>query len=369
MLCGEREGVGRTCIFHQVIGMSDAGRDCNHDERRLSRDHRDGCTATAPWLTRQSAVVLGGGGARGLAHLGAMQAIAENGFQVERIVGVSIGALAGAMLGTHSDVATVQKEVVSLLQSTAFQRHQAQFLGAAQAHHASQHHAASPKKSRWYRQVQRLVAARRHLSRAARGSSALPGKVLRELVNALVPDVQIEDLRFPLSIVTVDLLTGKRVVLESGSLRDAVQASASIPGVFPAVNIEGQLLCDIGVIDSLPTVIAKAHQPELLVAVDVGQPERSLIRCDSPVEAILRMQSIAEQHLRQGSLQLADIVLRPGAQNAWFDFTNPLEVIETSYDAVMRQLQACRFDSAAGTWLDPQRPDFLVPTPAASSIP
>ena len=319
-----------------------------------------GCTATPLNLDgRQATIVLGGGGARGLAHLGAIQAIAESGLKIERLVGVSIGALAGALCSIHTDIAEIQNKVISLLSSTAFRRHQAQFLGAASFDRAGRQPQADRSGSIWYRQMKRIVSARRHLTRAARGSSALPAKVLRELVNSLVPDLQIEDLPIPLSIVAVDLLSGKRVVMESGSLRDAVQASASIPGVFPAVSKDGMLLCDVGVIDSLPTVFAHSHGPKFTVAVDVGRQPHSLVRCESAIEAILRMQSLAEQELRRSSLQLADIVLRPGAENAWYDFSEPEHVIRSSYRNITEQLKMYQRRTV---------PDVMADEPSSSSL-
>tara|TARA_R110002049_G_scaffold285698_2_gene466830 strand:- start:42048 stop:43205 length:1158 start_codon:yes stop_codon:yes gene_type:complete len=317
--------------------------------------------------SRRATVVLGGGGARGLAHLGAIQAIKEAGLQIERVVGVSIGALAGAMCGAQPDIHAVQDEVISLLTSASFRRHQAQFFGAARTDAAAQKHDTRRAGTRWYRRVRRVVTARNGIARAARGSSALPAKVLKELVNALVPDVAIEELRFPLSIVTVDLLSGRRVVIDSGSARDAVQASASIPGVFPPVRTGEMLLADIGVIDSLPTVVAHAFGPSLTIAVDVGQNFQPVPRCDSAIDAILRVQSIAEQELRRSSLALADIVLRPNVQNAWFDFSNPEEVIRDSYHVVSQQLAAIHTDARPIS--DPLSPPTnLAPTNLAPPI-
>ena len=287
--------------------------DRNADSHRNSVGHQE-CSHSNSFSGlngRRATLVLGGGGARGLAHLGAIQAICERGIEIERIVGVSIGALAGAMCGTGADIRDVQRDAIELLTSTSFRRHQAQFLGAAGGERASANGKRDLTGSRWYRRVKRIVAARKKIVSVARGSSALPAKVLRDLVDSLVPDVQVEDLRVPLCVVAVDLLSGKRIVIDSGSLREAVQASASIPGVFPAVRREGMLLCDVGVIDSLPTSVARSYGADLTVAVDVGQKPRQLARCESALDVILRMQSIAEQELRRGSIQGADIVLRP----------------------------------------------------------
>ena len=99
-------------------------------------------------------------------------------------------------------------------------------------------------------------------------------------------------------------------------------------------------LCDIGVIESLPTAVARSYEPELTVAVDVSLQARTLTHCDSAFGAILRIQNIAEQELRRSSKRLADIVVRPGVENEWFDFSNPEATIRAGYENVLRQLQS-----------------------------
>ena len=142
----------------------------------------------------------------------------------------------------------------------------------------------------------------------------------------MVPDIDIQDLPTPVQIVAVDLGSGARVVLRKGSLRLAIQASMSIPGIFPAVRFDGRWLGDIGVYQSVPCDIPLDQNglrcgAEGLIAIDVGrQPDH----CDengSVVEMILRCQRFAEQTIRQQSLAQADTVIRPKVHADWFDFS------------------------------------------------
>lgn len=92
----------------------------------------------------------------------------------------------------------------------------------------------------------------RSFERLAQTVSLLPAAVLDQFVHRFLPDADTADARTALSVVAVDLRSGRRVVLDRGPLRAAVRASASLPGIFPPVEWQGGLLCDIGTFDSLP---------------------------------------------------------------------------------------------------------------------
>ncbi len=156
-----------------------------------------------------------------------------------------------------------------------------------------------------------------------------------------MPDVDIRDLPIPLSIVAVDLLSGQRVVLEQGPLRDAVRASASIPGIFPPVRWGEMLLSDIGVIESIPTLVASAYASDLTIAVDVGQDNTRINGCNTAIEVMMRVDDICERLMRRHLNDAADLVIRPDVGNvAWFDFSQPERLIAEGRAAAHRAIQA-----------------------------
>jgi NTE family protein len=270
-------------------------------------------------------VALGGGGARGLAHLGVMQAVGECGIHTERIVGVSMGSLVGAMCAIEPDIHKVQAKAIEFVHSPIFRKKQQQLFGSSSSHAATE----DIGMFAWYDRLKQFISAHRRFNRAVTAPSLMSKTLMWEAIEHLLPDVDLKDLPTPLSVVCVDLLSGHRIVLENGSLRDAVHASTAIPGFFPPVKIDDMLLCDIGVFDSLPNTIARSYGGEMTIGVDVGQERSTIKECDTALDVMMRMQDIGEQLLRRHVRHTADIVIRPDVGHVpWFDFRNPEVLIE-----------------------------------------
>ena len=293
---------------------------------------------------RRAVVALGGGGARGIAHLGVMQSIGDAGVRTERIVGVSMGSLVGAMCAYDSDRLRVQAKAIELLHSPIFQLKQEVLFGAA----PPSENESSGGISTWIGRLRHYMRAHQKLTRAVTKSSLISDEPLRESIDYLLPDVNIEDLDTPLSIVAVDLLSGQRIVLEKGPLRKAVLASASIPGIFPPVPWDDMLLADVGVIESIPTLVAQAYATDLTIGVDVGQDSTKIEGCSTALETMMRVDDICERFMRRHLTDAADVMIRPDVGNvAWFDFSNPERLIAEGRKAAHQALQHYQSVSAA----------------------
>ena len=290
-----------------------------------------------PQPSRSNAVIaLGGGGARGIAHLGVMQEVSRSQVIVDRIVGVSMGSLVGALFAHEPNVNRVKDQVIALVESPFFQSKCALLGGADCGSYQSE-----ATDFGWYDRIKRYLSAHLQFSRAVTNASLVDESAFREIIDHLLPDIGIEDLTIPLSIVAVDLLSGHRVVLETGSLRQAVQASIAIPGIFPPVRWDNMLLCDIGVVHSVPTRLAKSYGAQLTIAVDVGQHHTAVERCDTAMDAMMRIQDIGETLLRREVLDVADITIRPDVGGvAWFDFSRPDQLIQEGQRAARRALSS-----------------------------
>ena len=207
-----------------------------------------------------------------------------------------------------------------------FRSHQVQVIPSTAK--SSDDHEASGISS-WFRRAKKYLQAHRRLSKAVTSPALMSDIALQEAIDCLLPDIDIQDLPIPLSIVAVDLLSGQRVILENGSLRKAVRASTAIPGIFPAVRWNDMLLSDIGVIESVPAMIARSYASDLTIAVDVGQTVGRIQRCDTAIEAMLRMDDICERMIRPKLMTMADILIQPNVGHyPWFDFTQPEKLIE-----------------------------------------
>ncbi len=298
----------------------------------------------SPRQPDRAVVALGGGGARGLAHLGVIQAVHESSLALERIVGVSLGALAGSLSAVDLNPRRAQSVAAEFIHSAEFQEQQRILMGAQPA-------TASESTGgffSWYGRLREFVQAHRKLGRAITGPALLSDCVLHDAIECLLPDIDIAETPVPLSIVAADLLSGNKVVLESGSLRQAVLASMAIPGIFPPVAHQGMLLCDIGVIDSVPIDIARAYPHEVSIAVDVGQGHSRITSCPKAIDVMMRIDEIGERMLRRRALPEADLVIRPEVDSvAWFDFSRPEEVVRRGYLAGRDQLAKFQLSQVA----------------------
>ncbi|MEO1617292.1 MAG: patatin-like phospholipase family protein [Planctomycetota bacterium] len=276
-----------------------------------------------------AAVALGGGGARGLAHLGAMEAIGESGIQTEQIVGVSIGSLIGGMYAANPDIKQVQANAIELLGSPMFSDKCKRLMGDASGVSPNPSASALEWFGRWYGRLMRIVSHGHRLTRLAGNNALLNNEILVEAIEWAIPDIDLQDTSIPFSVVAIDLKSGRQVVLERGSLRKAILASTAIPGFFPPIPWDDYLLCDVGVVDSIPVSVAKSYALPLTIAIDVGSTMTQVDELQSAIEIVMRMEECAEQICRRHALPNADVVIRPDVGHwPWYDFTTPQRLID-----------------------------------------
>jgi NTE family protein len=198
-------------------------------------------TVTADDLPKPVGFVLGGGGSLGAVQVGMLRALADRGILADLVVGTSVGALNGAIVALEPAAAATRLARVW----TSMTRRQV-FPGGPLA------------------QARTLRAGRTHL---------FPNTGLRAVIDAhLPPDATFADLAVPFGAVTMDIATATPYVLDAGPLTPALLASAAIPGIFPAVTIDGRQLYDGGVVANVPLIQAQAMGARSLVVLDAAFP-------------------------------------------------------------------------------------------------
>lgn len=183
---------------------------------------------------RKVALVLASGGAKGFAHIGAIEALEESGYKITSIAGASMGALIGGIYAAGG-LNKVKEWMYDLTNKDIFNL--ADFTLSPHAF--------------------------------------LKGDRVIEVLKSIVPDCNIEDLPIPYCAVATDVKTGKEVVFSSGSLYDAIRASISIPMVFSPVEHGEMLLIDGAMTNGLPLDRVVRHEGDLLVAVNLDNYEWS----------------------------------------------------------------------------------------------
>lgn len=223
-------------------------------------------------------LALGGGFARGYAHLGVLRAFKDADIPVSSIAGSSVGSILGAAYASGAPLSRIIKECS---------------------------------------EVRFRDFARWRVSRFGLASNERLGA----LVEKLFGNIQFEDLKIPLAIVATDLGTGDPVVFHQGSLSDAIRASCAFPGLFEPVQIGTRYLADGGLVAPVPTRAARELGGQIVVGVSVGLHDGERGAPGNIFQVVSRAVSAAQKNQLEAWERYADLVLRPSVHSlAWNDF-------------------------------------------------
>ncbi len=288
-------------------------------------------------MTQQggTCLVLGGGGARGLSHLGVLEVLDREGIRLDSIVGTSAGAVVGAAYALEPDAATMSKRALAYFRgkaakSTAFKKVLLKTEDAERNFFANL--ISSIRKSYVF-------------SALLRRPSIFSTSALEDVIADLVPDKEFSDTEIPFAVPALDIRSGEEVLIREGSLRRAVLASCSLPGFFPPVEWDDQLLVDAGVIGPVPVTAAACFGPATTIAVDISSRLENVAEIKQGLDAILRVEAIACGRLNDLELAQADVVIRPVVGDKyWSDFSGLSDVVQAGGHAaelLLDRIRAC----------------------------
>ena len=286
-------------------------------------------------LARPDGIVLalGGGGARGLAHVGVLEVIEEAGVPVAGIAGTSAGAVVGAMwltLGSAAAVAQRWKE----------------FLAAGLMPHLPDIRLTNTVTSRdnLLLQFARRLKRNAVVALALERTSLVTHEEFEKRLAFLFPDQQIQKLRLPFAAVATDFETGQPVALRRGQLLPAVAASCAVPAVVLPYVIEGHALLDGGTVADVPVPQARELMPRPVVAVATGErwPEDDPRAITLP-RAMMRGASMTHEALRELQVRQADLVISPDVGTLhWSEFCRYEEAVAAGRAAAQRAVHRLR---------------------------
>ena len=277
-------------------------------------------------------LVLGGGGARGAAHIGVLKELERLRIPVDVIAGTSMGAIVGGLYATGVRADELEQLVSSLDWSAALADKPA-------------------RRSLSFRRKQDEREFPVNFELGVRGTELLLPKgvthgqelelLLRELTLRASHITDFDDLPIPFRAIASDIVAGEAVVLESGDLAIAIRASMSVPGVFAPVRVNGKMLVDGGLVGNLPIDVMKKMGVDIIIAVDVEFPLYEAEELDSVLAISEQMLTvlIRKETLRQvASLTDDDVLIRPELGTyASTDFANIVGTIEPGQQAVLAQ--------------------------------
>jgi len=286
------------------------------DEGRSKR-----CVCLTPGL----GVALAGGGGRGVAQIGVLKLLQDQGIRVEYVAGTSIGAVIGALYALAGRPDEVERRFLEFLRGEGhpaalplLNRLQSfsGFRGAAE----DGWNAGGGSDRSLTERVRRYWTLGRGLTQP----SLLPEREVRAALNSLFGDKTFADTKIPLAVTAVDLISGRRLIFASGLLRDAVYASTALPGIVPPARYDGHQLIDGAFGEPVPVETCRLLGAGRVIAVDVLGPPKREVRTGTALEVVIRADEVARWMLEQEHLAKADVLLTPRVSAVdWADFSDP----------------------------------------------
>ncbi len=250
-------------------------------------------------------LVLGGGGARGYAHVGVLKYLEEMRIPVDYIAGTSMGAIIGGFMASGLSAG----EIETLIETTDWN---AVFAGSP------------PRQSEpLRRKSDDELGLFGPKFGVGKGSSALPGGVVagqnilllfEDVIGQRVQVSDFDELPIPFRAVATDIVRGQPVIMGDGSLAEAMRASMAVPGVFDPIKRGDHLLVDGGLVRNLPVDVVRAMGADIVIAVDVGtplMPEERIGNVVSVVEQMTALMVINNTQVQMDSMADQDIMIRP----------------------------------------------------------
>jgi len=258
-------------------------------------------------------VALGGGGARGFAHIGVLRVLEQEKIPIDVVVGASVGSLIGALYADSGRVLDAEFLATEVDKETFFD------------------FGAMPIFS----------------------GGLAKGEALAAFLTTNLRHATFESMPVRFGAVATELRTGRTVVFEQGSVAQGVRASSAIPGVFVPVEIGGELYVDGGVTDPVPADAVRARGAEVVVAVAIPAAIRDRAP-STPVGVALQSISILSTRLQELRAREADVVIVPDVGDIGYDdFTQKKRLIEAGESAMRAALPELRAAIRARTRLVP----------------
>ncbi|HDR16661.1 MAG TPA: patatin [Desulfobacteraceae bacterium] len=294
------------------------------------------------WKKPRVGVALGGGGARGIAHVGVLKVFESRSVPIHLIAGTSIGALVGGAYAAGFSAKQLEDRTMEFLASPLFRD---SALSAIERENIEQEKALT-------RKIHGYVRSRLCEVHALFRPGVLSQEEFRPVIEFFIPDIGFEDTRIPFRAIATDLISGEQVVFDNGSLRQAIVASCAVPGAVEPLKEGGRLLSDGGIICLVPASVARENGADLVIAVEVGQDIFLGKELRSALSVYYRASDIMAHRLTEYELRDADIVIRPGVGTlGWADFSKAEEVITAGEEAAAEQIQdVCSAASGRRRW-------------------
>lgn len=275
-------------------------------------------------------LALGGGGARGLSHIGVLRVLVEEGIPIDIITGTSMGAIVGAMYAVNPKINEIFDKIKKCIENGAFNTLMNELNREKDREGLLYKFTGFIKRA----YINNIIKVR---------MGVLPRERVEDVINELLPEKNIEDLTIPFAVVATNLYKGEEAIISKGPLRRAVLASASIPGILPPIEWDGELFSDGGSISECPINACKSLGADIVIAVNVKSRKRRIMKLDNGLEVLSRANYLTGVKLNEFNLEQTDILINPSVGNVhWANFKKMDYCVKHGERAVWAKLEAIK---------------------------
>ena len=286
------------------------------------------------------AVVLGGGGARGISHIGAFKMLEKHNIPIDLIIGVSMGSIMGGLYASGYSASQLEEFVLtSDWDDLLAEELERKTLLASQQEAGEQYNFSF-----------RFQGFKPYIPLGLSSGQKLTRRLNRLFLQApFKPDPDFDHLKIPFRTVVLDLKSGNPVVFSEGDMVEILRASIAVPLLLSPIEKDGMLLTDGGIVNALPTDIAREMGADIVIAFDVVAPLRDRDDLGLPWQIADQIITIMMQPSLKELRKYADIIVRPDLANTLpADFSNPAELIKAG--AIATEAKIAQIDSMLKNW-------------------
>lgn len=281
-------------------------------------------------------LVLGGGGARGAAHIGVLKVLERERIPVHAIAGTSMGAIVGGLYAAGYRPDEIEAVLASVDWKDLFDDEPGRIDKPMRRKEDDLRFLLDFKLG--------LREGRIQLPRGVVQGQKLM-LLLRRLLLSAEGVAHFDQLPIPFRCVGTDIGAGEAVVFEDGDLATAIRSSMSVPAAFAPIRVRGRLMVDGGIMDNVPVGVARSMGVDRLIVVDVGEPPVDESELNSPIAITMQMITVLMQGRTQASLATLgeqDVLIRPQLGIGSADFDRALQGIAPGEAAALAQIDRLR---------------------------
>jgi NTE family protein len=252
---------------------------------------------------RELGLALGGGAARGFAHIGVLEVLGREGFNIDLIAGTSAGAVIGGMYAVGLDAQKIKQIALDI----------------------------------------DLADMVKMVDINPLSTGLLAGNRIKRFLKTIIGDAEFKDTRIPFACVATDIDTGEEIVINEGSIVEAIRASISLPGIFKVVKWQGRYLVDGGVVDTVPAEVVREMGANVVIAVNVVplsvSQRKKARKAPGFFKVLMNTIEIGRLANLQNNLETADVVINVDTGDIGpLDFKHAKRTIEIGFKATEKAL-------------------------------